>query len=216
GNELLVQLLSDYPVSGENYRTNQHTVDRALAVLQQDFIHLGVSPDRPAAVDSPRGEFVGYLMLDALIGNTDRHHENWGVIVIRIAGSTLVEAELAPSFDHASCLGRELADVDRARRLSKSPNDPKIQTYLSKMDSRWYLNPGDRKRMTPIAAFRHAALRMPDAAAAWLARIERITPEFVDNLLAAMPASMSKEARQFARFMLLFNASQLCGKPFKP
>ena len=27
--------------------------------------------------------FAGYLLLDALIGNTDRHHENWAVMVPR-------------------------------------------------------------------------------------------------------------------------------------
>jgi hypothetical protein len=28
---------------------------------------------------SPQDAFVGYLVFDALIGNTDRHHENWGI-----------------------------------------------------------------------------------------------------------------------------------------
>src|SRR4051812_5168203 len=42
GNELLAQIDPSYPATGDNFRTNQHTVDRALAVLQQDFITLGV------------------------------------------------------------------------------------------------------------------------------------------------------------------------------
>jgi HipA-like C-terminal domain len=41
--------------------------------------------------------FIGYLVFDALVGNTDRHHENWGVLVLQeVADDNLY---LAPSFD---------------------------------------------------------------------------------------------------------------------
>lgn len=44
--------------------------------------------------------FAGYLIFDALIGNTDRHSENWA-IEITPKGSM----HLAPSYDHATSLG---------------------------------------------------------------------------------------------------------------
>lgn len=43
--------------------------------------------------------FAGFLVLDAWIGNTDRHAENWALVV---EGA---ESRLAPSFDHGSALG---------------------------------------------------------------------------------------------------------------
>ncbi len=49
--------------------------------------------------------FAGFLLLDALVGNTDRHHENWGV-VRTMAG----DVHLAPTFDHASSLGAHALD----------------------------------------------------------------------------------------------------------
>ena len=49
--------------------------------------------------------FAGYLMLDALVGNTDRHQENWAVIA-----DSGGNRRLAPSFDHASSLGFLLDD----------------------------------------------------------------------------------------------------------
>ena len=55
--------------------------------------------------------FVGYLILDAVIGNTDRYEENWAVIV---HGD---DRSLAPTFDHASCLGFMLDDDQRLSRL---------------------------------------------------------------------------------------------------
>ena len=37
--------------------------------------------------------FVGYLLLDAWIGNTDRHHENWGFVLV---GEANERGRLAP------------------------------------------------------------------------------------------------------------------------
>ena len=45
--------------------------------------------------------WAGYLLFDAWIANTARHHENWAVLIDRQADNT----RLAPSFDHGSSLG---------------------------------------------------------------------------------------------------------------
>src|SRR5690606_22377951 len=80
GNELLMKRYPGYPAD-RSYGVAKHTLGAVMEVLQ------GCGPARARsglttgkdAFDS----FVGYLMLDALIGNTDRHHENWGVISTR-------------------------------------------------------------------------------------------------------------------------------------
>jgi serine/threonine protein kinase HipA of HipAB toxin-antitoxin module len=59
-----------------------------------------VAPSDGSEYPSAFAQFTGYLVLDALIGHTDRHEENWGVIE-GITGAK----RLAPSFDHASSLG---------------------------------------------------------------------------------------------------------------
>jgi hypothetical protein len=56
--------------------------------------------------------FAGYLLLDALIGNTDRHQDNWA----SIRGPA--GRRLSPSFDHASSLGFLLSDEERHERLT--------------------------------------------------------------------------------------------------
>jgi hypothetical protein len=60
GNELLVQADASYPAKGPNFRITQHTVDRALAVLEQAFITLGAYKGRPAGIRTVPEEFVGY------------------------------------------------------------------------------------------------------------------------------------------------------------
>lgn len=60
---------------------------------------------------------TGYLVFDALVGNTDRHHENWGCLLEpSLTKSELTDKlefsfffSLAPTFDHGSSLGRELS-----------------------------------------------------------------------------------------------------------
>ena len=51
--------------------------------------------------------FTGYLTFDALVGNTDRHHENWAVLT----GSQ----SLAPTYDHGASLGFNASPARRAR-----------------------------------------------------------------------------------------------------
>lgn len=46
--------------------------------------------------------FAGYLMLDAIIANRDRHEDNWAVLRAQLSTST---DRLAPSYDHGGSLG---------------------------------------------------------------------------------------------------------------
>lgn len=59
--------------------------------------------------------FVGYLVLDALIGNGDRHEQNWSVL--RARSSVGPPDALAPAYDMEASLGFQLTDGARAARL---------------------------------------------------------------------------------------------------
>lgn len=61
--------------------------------------------------------FAGLLVFDALVGNTDRHHENWAIVEDT--------GLLAPSFDHGASLGfnaspRQMASPTRYSDKAKS------------------------------------------------------------------------------------------------
>lgn len=116
---LLLQLDPTYPAQ-ETFHVSQHTVERVEETLSTHGVEL---PDvatlpkvLPSGVENAFDLFVGYLLLDAMIGNTDRHHENWGVLARR-DGSGCRTLQLAPTYDHASSLGRERLDQKRAARL---------------------------------------------------------------------------------------------------
>jgi len=93
GNELLQEVDRTYPVT-QLRGVSKHTVEAVFGQLLSGDPPMG-APAPLSAVDC----FVGSLLLDALIGNGDRHHENWAVI------HGTASRRLAPSYDHASSLG---------------------------------------------------------------------------------------------------------------
>ena len=106
GNEVLAILISDYNPR-KKFHQSAHTLDNILAVLDSVFTN-----------SAEKRLFAEYLVLDAVIGNTDRHHENWG-FQLRRRGEKDWDISLAPSFDHASSLGRELRDERRDRLMAE-------------------------------------------------------------------------------------------------
>ena len=62
-----------------------------------------LAPVAPRLVSS----FIELLVFDAAIGNSDRHHDNWGVIL-----SPRNAPRLAPGYDHGSSLGSHI-DEDK-------------------------------------------------------------------------------------------------------
>jgi len=78
------------------------------------------------------------------------------------------------------------------------------------MPSRWYRDPGDRKPLHPIEAFRLGAQRYPDAAAIWLEQLSILTDQTIAELVNQVPADrISEPARQFMQKMLQFGRHQL-------
>lgn len=112
GNDILAGLTSSYPKE-QGYRLSEHTLSSVFDALRSSGLRLPIGWTALPHITGAAGVFVGYLMLDAWIGNGDRHHENWGFVIQLPDGIP----HLAPTYDHASCLGRELQDAKRSERL---------------------------------------------------------------------------------------------------
>jgi hypothetical protein len=127
GNELLARVVSGYEAETRYYRQSGHTVLRVFAVLRDPGIQAPATWEKTEHINTASDVFSGYLMFDALIGNTDRHHENWGLVLRSSAEGQ--DLQLAPTFDHASSLGRNESDKRREARLaSRDPAHSVIGT----------------------------------------------------------------------------------------
>jgi hypothetical protein len=149
--------------------------------------------------------FTGYLMLDAWIGNTDRHDENWGLLVIPPR-----RVELAPTFDHASSLGRELTDERRNRLLNTRDNRGSIGAYAVRARSALFRAATDDKPLSTLDAFRTAARYQPHAAAFWIEQLSALNWERVERVFGEIPRpEMTQIAADFGLRLLLLNKERL-------
>lgn len=208
GNELLFEIDNTYP-QNERYRASQHTVSNIVRTLSQDFVKPSTIEFFPDKLCDAKGVFLGYLLLDALIGNTDRHHENWGLLVKSRSGTRV--AELAPTFDHASSLGRELRDekVNACLSYSKDKNALTVERYADKARSAIYLH-GNAKPLTPLEAFDAFCSHAENARAMWLDKLAQTTDDSMQVAVERVPASLlGPDRKEFIGRLLRHNRRRL-------
>jgi hypothetical protein len=201
GNDILSALISGYP-RRQGYNLSQHTWSFVLDAITRSEVKLPLGWVPLAPVMSAVSVFVGYLLLDAWIGNSDRHHENWGFVYQKSDRSV----HLAPTYDHASCLGRELMDSKRQTLLQNRA----VGIYASKARSAFYEQAGDRKAVLTFDLFCKVAQRYSQSAKLWLAQLAKISEMEIRALMERVPSSrITPVAMEFAYEMLEFNRDRL-------
>ncbi len=179
GNELLA-------IRDGGYQRHQvgHVPGYDLDAIAEVLSDYAGSEPGMAAFDS----FAGYLAFDALIGNTDRHHENWAVLEPSHA--------LAPSYDHGASLG---FNVPLDRRAD-------VEAVAERGRARHFLN---KPSLTALA---WQALERVDGSVRdlWLARVEQLDLEAVREAAAGVPGGwMSEGARTFVVDFIAANRRRL-------
>ena len=203
GNELMSEVVPEYPLE-QRWRVSKHSLNNALNVL------AAASPSPP--LDYPnrlglewREIFSGYLLLDALIGNTDRHHENWALVRWGKVDY------LAPSYDHAASLGRNESDAARAARLATRDPGYTVQAYANRARSAFYRMEEDVRPMLTFDAFQGLLERFP-AARVWLDILASTETDEFQRILERIPGErISHVAREFAFRILCHNRERLLG-----
>ena len=207
GNELLARLVEGYAQT-QYYQQAGHTLGRVFAVLRAPAVQAPASWTADPVVRSAAHIFVGYLMLDALIGNTDRHHENWGLIVG--SGHAGREAWLAPTFDHASSLGRNESEQRMLERMKTRDAQFSVAGYAKRARSALYRSTREARPLSTLDAFDNARRRFPKVALAWLSRFRELRAESIREIVEQIPSSfISPTARSFALQVLAANARRL-------
>jgi hypothetical protein len=206
GNELLTPIVPNYPTLA-TYNLSQHTIDLVLRIISDESVNLPIGWTVPSGIQKAVEVFVGYLLLDAWIGNGSRHHQNWGVVrnkavvttseTAHIASTTSGTVHLAPTYDHASSYSRDLSDEQRQRRS--------VEAYANKCFSAFYDKVDDKKPLKTVDVFDWAARRYPNAAHIWLKRLEGISKANILDILNRIPNSrISPIAANFAQKILEF------------
>lgn len=209
GNQLLEIALPNYD-GKKNFGQSQHTCNRVFDIIR------ALDATAPESIDFNINDsgvacFAGYLVLDALISNTDRHHENWALIVTFYRnedGSSAIEnVKIAPTFDHASSLGRELSDEDKVMRLK---NSVAMEAYCARCPSRLYWNESDSKPLHPMELVKRAAQDSPSLFKPWLDRLGKTNPNEISAVFYNFPSGwISPESSEFADALINNNRRKL-------
>ena len=208
GNELLGETNSSYGIKNvSRYRQTAHTLEAVEDALVKTACELPLHWDPIGKLSVPIEVFTGYLLLDAWIGNTDRHHENWAIIENPEASA---RRHLAPTFDHASSLGCHLRDEDRRNRLGTTDAGFTVEAYADRARSALYRNDSSPRPMKTMETFELAAEMWPKAARVWLDRLSAVREGQMGIVLEYVPSSrISQAAADFARRLLLHNRGRL-------
>ncbi|MBF0460043.1 MAG: HipA domain-containing protein [Magnetococcales bacterium] len=116
GTVHMQRLIPDFDVK----KGRQHNIETVLAILAEMDARL-------------IQDMVRILVFDALIGNTDRHQENWGILW----RGTPVRPELAPAFDNGTSLGYEMTDDGIAQFMANPVEQTERYIDRGRHHMRW-------------------------------------------------------------------------------
>ena len=201
GNQILAGLDAAYnPV--QRFGHSMHTVQRifhSMSVFTSDEV-----------ADRFRLRLAEYLLLDAVIGNVDRHHENWGILGKIVDGN--LKGRLAPTFDHASSLGRELLDTGEGKSRSRYLSELGIRRYAERAHGAVFLSDDSRRGPSPLDLIRRC-VEEPDYGGLFhraLRKLDSLNIGSVEEIVAKIPASwMTDLAREFVIRLVNYNLQEL-------
>jgi hypothetical protein len=198
GNEVLAGYVAGYD-RDKRFRQSAHTLENIILAIR------GMFPDE-AENRTVLTDLASYLVLDALIGNVDRHHENWGLLwQVRVEMDDFRETawlskeyDVAPSFDHASALGRELLDEKRSNLLRSGA----VEAYVRKGRGGIYRQ-GEPHGANPLHLVALAARKYPDYFEPVLKTLSSVPLERLTEPLDRIPDErITPPARAFGKAMV--------------
>jgi len=155
------------------------------------------------------------LLFDALIGNTDRHQDNWGLLWIHKAdGGRSVRP--APVFDNGTSLGHEIIE----RKLTDFTDAERLSHYVNRGHHhiRWYM--GDSKPQQHVEVLSRLIDVNPRLAAIVECRLQSFDIEIFATMINVLtefdvPVRLSSERADFVirltRFRHQNHINQLVG-----
>ena len=197
GNEVLESTSFFQDSEYSNFHLSDHTLENIWLALDETF---GSDSDKLEA----RLRFAEYLVLDAVVGNTDRHSENWAILrrqeVFREVES------LAPSYDHGSSLGHELMDARRERYLAEE----KVGDYSEKGHGQLYWHREERRGPSPLKLVRLAFSQYPELFASAFDKIVRLRESSLGEIVDSVPGEwMAPSAKTFALEIMSYSSQKL-------
>ena len=177
-----------------------YNVSNVMFYLEQNSVGLPLSWNGIEEIEDGSDLLVGYLLLDAWLGATDRHDENLEIAISESGYS------LCPTFDHGDCLGSKL---DRDQQQFGNFTDPRL------MESCWWETHENDTRsetieITTIRALEIAVKIRPSAAVIWVERLKQINLSQIADIFSRIPDDLiTLNETRFSMELLEYNRQQV-------
>lgn len=207
GNDILAGQVTGYDRDKQR-KQSDHTLSNVIRALNAVFAD---EQSRRAALEA----LAGCLVLDALILNTDRHHENWGILRRTRAAEGPLQS-FAPSFDHASCLARN-EPPQRLRHWLDKPGEVaggRVGWYAERGSGGIYLHQTDLHGANPLKLAVDAMRHWPAYFSPWRDRLALLDRQALMATVARLPdGAIEPASRCFAQALLGYTLDRLISAP---
>ena len=196
GNQILAGLVLGYDPSG-TFRHSSHTLENIRTALDRTFAYDHGRQRAKLAM-------AEYLVFDALIANVDRHHENWGLLRKKVDAEW--QGFVAPTFDHASSLGREILEERRALLL----RERRVGQYVERGRGGIFWSEEDKRGPSPLELVRRAILKHPEEFRPAVEKVSGFSLDELEKILTRMPSDwMTPLERDFTLALVCYTHHEL-------
>lgn len=202
GNQILAGFEPDYQTD-QRWHQNDHTIGRIFDAIGAIFL----DPDMARKASD---QMAAYLVLDALICNVDRHHENWGIL--RKSTPDGMRGRLAPSYDHASSLGRELRDSDSKNNRERYLRELGVAKYIERGRCPIFVDATEPHGPSPFRLVQRCLEieRLEPHFRHGLEKLSHLNSASFESIINCVPEGwMSPLAREFTLCLLIETLEQL-------
>ncbi|KPH55033.1 hypothetical protein HPU229334_10360 [Helicobacter pullorum] len=194
-NEVLAIATKDYEKE-KRYKQTEYTLNKSLEIVK------GLQEATEA--QDMLCNFVGYLIFDCLIGNQDRHHENWGFII----GNKSIQ--LAPSFDHASGVASKVSDKEAKERLNTNDKNRSVEAFCKRAKTPFYNEQGEVLKTFEVVNELCKKPQTKQYSLQWIQKISQLTQADYQGILDKIPREfITQNQKDFIKVLLAMNTRLL-------
>jgi hypothetical protein len=195
------QILSQF-VNYDANNPSQYTIENVLRALDLGNIKPPSNWREPITeIDTGAKTFVGYMLLDTLINNSDRHDHNWGVMSVN------GQIELIPSFDHGLSLGSTDEDEDKLKIL--------LSDYVNRYSQSCFQE--GYNKLPTLTVFEQCARLYPNAAKIWQSKLKQLNLNQIIEIFDRLPSErITPTAAKFAKDLLTYNHRRILDLNIEP
>jgi len=129
-------------------------------------------------------KFIGLMVFDALVGETDRHEENWGLL------KTGNQYQLSPMYDTSCNLLREFKNTEHAQKYYDGTKS--FENYILKSKV-FIFREDNKKQYTHFELIEDLYKKYPNETLKEIKKLKRITERKIERILNKLPEQMIEE-----------------------